>query len=136
MLWYNYFIINIFNFIKMNISQIDLSVEYIMMCENASEVQEMITTTNQKDFIASADGIKSFVLFSQHQLQSMLFPSHNEDDSQNRDNSVLKSMTRSISEFIDINTWVFTYEQAWLCLVMKLMFKKQWNVITKTWEII
>lgn len=115
----------------------DLSEEYVRMCEESVEIQESFNyrqaKTTNKDFIAKKDD-KLIWIPRQDQLQDfMVFP---DDMLRENDFNNLKAMTVELITTFEKNPAVITMEMAWICTVMRFLHNKQWNFVNKTWEVI
>lgn len=121
----------------------DYSVEYVTMCEAATDLQEMVDhrEITQKDFFAKKDGEdgRGIWLPRQDQLQELIFDMRTGgDEAENKEEDHGRHMIGTILEDIHDsfvkNPFTFTLEQACLCLFMKEVNYKVWNVIAKQWE--
>ena len=119
----------------------DLSTEYVMMCEAAKEIQEMVASREMtnKDFVASKGSGAPIWLPRQDQLVDMMISREDEDTADAEYNShtdVLAWKTKKLSETIKKNPAIISMEMAWLATVMKYFYAKTWNLVKKEWEVI
>lgn len=122
----------------------DYSVEYVKMCEAAVELQEIVPhrEITQKDFFAKKpDDEVGIWLPRQDQVQDMIIDIRKNlevdggnvedvDNGRNRIGTLVEDLHATLTK----NPSMFTLEQASLCLFMKEINFKSWNIVTKVWE--
>ncbi len=121
----------------------DYSIEFVTMCEAAIELQDMVDhrEITQKDFFAKKDGEKGKGIWlpRQDQLQEIILDVRSGGDDQEEkeaDNGRdrIGVILEDIHNIFVKNPFSFTLEQACLCLFMKEIYFKSWNIISKQWE--
>lgn len=120
----------------------DFSTEYVIMCEAAKELQEMVEhrEITQKDFFAKKEGDEGVGIWlpRQDQLQEMLISIRNggeENTQEDGGREQVGLLLEDIHGAFVKNPFSFTLEQACLCLMMKEVYYKDWNVVAKLWEV-
>jgi hypothetical protein len=123
----------------------DYTVEYVMMCEKAYELQDMKEhrEMTQKDFIAKkTEGDNTIWLPRQDQIQEIilelrLMTTDGEEDSRIEPSyDDYGRLMEDVVETYSKNRFAISLEQAHLCLFMKEVYYKTWNIISKEWEIV
>lgn len=122
----------------------DFSVEYVTMCEAAKELQEIVPhrEITQKDFFAkNTEEDITIWLPRQDQIQEMIIDIRKTIDGNGENKKEVDNgrdrvgvLVEDLHETLTKNPSMFTLEQASLCLFMKEVNHKTWNIKTKMWE--
>ena len=118
----------------------DFSTEYVMMCAKASELQELAKSreVTEKDFFAKKEGEEPVWLPRFDQMQDLIVDmrmgGEQNDKSEDHGRTDVGIFFEDVHDSFVKNGDTFTLEQAAICLLMKEVYFKKWNVVTKEWE--
>lgn len=109
----------------------DTTEEYVLMCQEAHQVQAELTPTN-KDFMVRPPGGSDedmFILFRPDQLFGMI-----EEDGEGDENLTVQKQLQYVSSTVIKYKSLFSLEQAVLATVMRINYDLWWNTKNKKWE--
>lgn len=117
----------------------DFSTEYVMMCQASAEVQEMAKhrEITQKDFMAKHPDHKDAIWLPRaDQFEETILCARNGSDEplEEYTNHDIGRLCEDLHGTIVNNPATFTMEQVYLCLFMRELYFKTWNVKDKKWE--